>query len=919
MNLFELFVKVGVDDQASNKLKDLSGKLGNGLKTAAKVGTAAVSAAAAGITALTTAAVKNYAQYEQLVGGVDTLFKDASQKVQQYAAEAYKTAGMSANDYMENATAFSATLINALGGDTEKAAEYANRAMVSMSDNANKMGTSIDSIVQTYQSLSRGNMAMLDNLKLGYGGTKSELERLIKDAASYTDIQKQMGITVDKSSMSFDNIVNAIAVVQGKLGIAGATSAEAATTIEGSVNSMKAAWSNLVTGIANENADFEGLIDKFVESVGTVGDNIIPRVEQALLGVGKLVESLIPKIVNRVPQIIGNFVPKLLKSGANILKSVVNGIKTNAKTIISAAKDLVLNFINGMVEMLPNVIEAGTELLSGIIEAIPEVVYNIGKNIPKIVTAVVNGLAKGAGSIAKVIRGWFSPIAYEAELASSKLSSLASSFEPFLTAVEKAATKSADLSKSLSENGKTLGEIDDEIQETEDKITVILKKSFEKQDGLRKEDLNKIKKYQAELAKLQEEKLNIYQQQQLAELRKVQLSANDLAAEDAKEALARAKSALEASNAMVEEIYANRLTTIENAHKAQNTLNSAAYKKELSDAKAAHQKMRSENQKYYDNTVNLISGSSEKWVDTELGAWDTLGKKRQKFIKENEKIREVGNPFGWEWYGDLNEWVSEAIGLYDESVLAYSEALSEMDLEAANAFLSMQATAVSSGEVLDEETRKSVESILSAFGDLPEGMDAEGKKALISLTAGLESQIPELKNSSEMTTNEILGVLRKNLLGKNGSMEKIGKDAAAGLKKGILSEYQNIVNASVKVSNAVLSTMIKTFDIHSPSRVLRDKIGKQIVAGLALGITDYAYLAEDAADNLSRDVSDSFENMDIITTSSSSIGDFTSSNNKSDNSSNKTEFSLTIDDSNAMGLARALLPLLKIAEKEAYA
>ena len=167
MNLFELFVKVGVDDQASGKVSALSQKLGNGLKKVAKIGTAAVSMAAAGITALTTAAVKNYAEYEQLVGGVDTLFKNSSKKVQQYAAEAYKTAGMSANDYMANATAFSASLISSLGDDTEKAADYANRAMVSMSDNANKMGTNIDSIVQTYQSLARGNFAMLDNLKLG--------------------------------------------------------------------------------------------------------------------------------------------------------------------------------------------------------------------------------------------------------------------------------------------------------------------------------------------------------------------------------------------------------------------------------------------------------------------------------------------------------------------------------------------------------------------------------------------------------------------------------------------------------------------------------------------------------------------------------------------------------------------------------
>lgn len=157
MNLFELFVKIGVDDQASNKLSNLSNKLGGGLKTAAKIGTAAVGAAAAGITALTTAAVNNYAEYEQLVGGVDTLFKSSSQKVQEYAANAYKTAGMSANEYMSTVTSFSASLLQSLGGDTDKAAEYANQALTDMSDNANKMGTSMEMIQNAYQGFAKQN------------------------------------------------------------------------------------------------------------------------------------------------------------------------------------------------------------------------------------------------------------------------------------------------------------------------------------------------------------------------------------------------------------------------------------------------------------------------------------------------------------------------------------------------------------------------------------------------------------------------------------------------------------------------------------------------------------------------------------------------------------------------------------------
>ena len=361
MNLFELFVKIGVDDQASGKLKDLGGKLGNGLKTAAKIGTAAVTAAAAGITALTTAAVNNYAEYEQLVGGVETLFKNASKKVQQYASEAYRTSGMSANDYMANATAFSASLINSLGGDTEKAAEYANRAMVSMSDNANKMGTSIESIVQTYQSLSRGNFAMLDNLKLGYGGTKAELERLIKDAASYTDIQKEMGVTVDASSMSFDNIVNAIAVVQGKLGVAGATAAEAGTTIEGSVNSMKAAWANLITGIADKNADLEGLVGDFVTTI--VGDgtennlgvlgNIMPAVKAAMKGAAKVIAKAAPIIAKELPSLMNEILPDLTDATAELIVALAENIPSIISALVEAAYKVVDAIGEAFAERIP--------------------------------------------------------------------------------------------------------------------------------------------------------------------------------------------------------------------------------------------------------------------------------------------------------------------------------------------------------------------------------------------------------------------------------------------------------------------------------------------------------------------------------------------------------------------------------------
>ena len=229
-------------------------------------------------------------------------------------------------------------------------------------------------------------MAMLDNLKLGYGGTKAELERLIKDAASYTDIQKQMGVTVDESSMSFDNIVNAIAVVQGKLGIAGATAQEAATTIEGSVISMKGAWENLVVGIADDNANFSQLMTNFVDSVGTVAENILPRVQIALTGVGDLIDGLFPVIVEKIPAIFESVIPKLAESAVKIVESLMNGISQNQDALITTAFSVISTLATGILNLLPKIVAVGLELLVSLATGIAE---NIDTLIPTVVGVVL--------------------------------------------------------------------------------------------------------------------------------------------------------------------------------------------------------------------------------------------------------------------------------------------------------------------------------------------------------------------------------------------------------------------------------------------------------------------------------------------------------------------------------------------------
>lgn len=396
MNLFELFVKIGVDDQASGKISTLSSKLGTGLSAAAKVGVAAVGAAAAGITALTTAAVNNYAEYEQLVGGVETLFEGSAEKVQQYASDAFRTAGMSANDYMATVTSFSASLLQSLGDDTEKAADYADSAITDMADNANKMGTSIEMIQNAYSGFAKGNFTMLDNLKLGYGGTQAEMERLLEDAQAIS------GIEYDISS--FADITEAIHVMQEEMGIAGATALEAGITIEGSVNSMKGAWQNLLTGLADGNADIGELVDDLVTTIvgdgtesnlGVIG-NILPAVETALTGASTLVSELIPQIVQIIPSVITKNLPILAEAAISIVQSLVDGISNNQEMLMTTAFETITYLATSLISMFPQIVELGLGLMVSLANGIADNVDELLPAVLEAVTSIGNALIENA-------------------------------------------------------------------------------------------------------------------------------------------------------------------------------------------------------------------------------------------------------------------------------------------------------------------------------------------------------------------------------------------------------------------------------------------------------------------------------------------------------------------------------------------
>lgn len=423
----------------------------------------AIKEAASALVDLGKQSIMGFAEQEQLIGGVDTLFKESSAQVQQYANEAYKTAGLSANQYMETVTSFSASLLQSMGGDTQAAAEKANRAITDMSDNANKMGTDMTSIQDAYQGFAKQNYTMLDNLKLGYGGTKQEMERLLADAEKFS------GIKYDISS--YADIVDAIHVVQTEMGITGTTAKEAATTIQGSSAAMKSAWSNLLTGMSNENLDLDKLVQNVIDSVNTFADNLIPRLQIMLPrfaeGLNKLVtglipyvgpalELLLPSLVQGIGGLVSGIVqalpaaveaitavipmlveqltvllPQIISAGVEIIAALASGIGDNLPTLIPAVVDAIITITEGLLDHIDLLIIAAGQLIVGLAQGLIAAIPRLIGRLPEIIGAIVNGLLKGLVAIGEVglelVKGLFNGISNAAKWLYEKVKGWASS------------------------------------------------------------------------------------------------------------------------------------------------------------------------------------------------------------------------------------------------------------------------------------------------------------------------------------------------------------------------------------------------------------------------------------------------------------------------------------------------------------
>ena len=388
-------IEINGDSKGLEKeINSVSGKISNGFskigsiaKTALVGVTAAIGTASTALVGLGTASVNSYADLEQNVGGIETLFKGSADKVIKNAENAYKTAGMSANQYMETVTSFSASLLQSLGGDTEKAADVADMALTDMSDNANKMGTSMELIQNAYQGFAKQNYTMLDNLKLGYGGTQEEMKRLLSDA------EKLTGVKYDITNLS--DVYNAIHAIQENLGITGTTAKEASETISGSVSSMKAAFDNFLNG--------SGTIDQLVETGITSIQNIVNAVGELLPNLIQSVANATPQIVDAINQIFPQILnlimtnaPTILSSIGQILMALVQSLISYMPQIMTIAMQLIQSFITGIITMLPQIIQMGiqliVQLITGIAQMLPQLIPQTVNAIITIVTGLLDNI-----------------------------------------------------------------------------------------------------------------------------------------------------------------------------------------------------------------------------------------------------------------------------------------------------------------------------------------------------------------------------------------------------------------------------------------------------------------------------------------------------------------------------------------------
>ena len=857
-------IKIKGDDSPFQKVL---GKIGSAVNTAVKASAAAVGAASAGVAALGTACINAYADYEQLAGGVETLFKDSAETIHSYADNAYKTAGLSANEYMETVTSFSASLLQSLDGDTAKAAAAANLAITDMADNANKMGTAMESIQYAYQGFAKQNYTMLDNLKLGYGGTKEEMERLLADA------EKLSGVKYDLSS--YADVVEAIHVIQTEMGITGTTAEEASTTIQGSVASMKAAWANLMVGMADDTQNFDMLLSNFIESIGTVADNLLPRIGIVIEGMGKLVAGLAPEIASALPTLTNELLPNLVELGVQSISALVQGIQENGDSLAAGALSIVGTLAEGIAELLPMVADTAASLVVSLADGLTESLPNIIPIAIETISTLVENLTENANTIIEA------GIQIILALGEGLIAALPQLIETVPQIVINIANVINDNAPKLVDTALYL-------------ITRLA-------TGL----LAATPTILANIPKIIEAIVAVFMAFQWLNLGKQLIDgvangvkkAGKSMATAAKDAFSKFKSKITGSEVatelksigkyIIDGIVGgikNSLSKIANvAGKIKDTLLSKL--KGLFRIASPSKLMKEEVGAYIGEgiavgieesgqmAVDAAEDVADKIADTLTQKRDSLQSKLADYgdlfervkTEEGKELFQLGDLKDdikqLEKYGDALDKLKEK-GISD-SLMSEIAGMGVGDaLDYMNELLSMSDTKLDEYVSLFEQKQQLAQAAANKFY----GIGAEVSESMQAVSAeGVSEGIAEQQPLVAEQAKQLTETAKEEITGYQADFKAVGESLMEGVAKGVRDGQSGVVNAVAKALQAAVRAAKKEMDINSPSRVMA-KIGDDLAQGVGMGWSDRMDSVSDTisgslSDGFSRRMSDAYEKM----------------------------------------------------------
>ena len=857
-------IKIKGDDSPFQKVL---GKIGSAVNTAVKASAAAVGAASAGVAALGTACINAYADYEQLVGGVETLFKDSADTIQTYADNAYKTAGLSANEYMETVTSFSASLLQSLDGDTEKAAAAADLAITDMADNANKMGTAMESIQNAYQGFAKQNYTMLDNLKLGYGGTKEEMQRLLADA------EKLSGVKYDLSS--YADIVEAIHVIQTEMGITGTTAKEASTTIQGSVASMKAAWANLMVGMADDTQDFDLLLSNFIESIGTVADNLLPRIGVVIEGMGKLVAGLAPEIASALPTLTNELLPNLVELGVQSISALVQGIQENGDSLAAGALSIVGTLAEGIAELLPMVADTAASLAVSLADGLTESLPNIIPIAIETISTLVENLTENANTVIEA------GIQIILALGEGLIAALPQLIETVPQIV-------INIANVINDNAPKL---------VDTALYLITRLAVGLVQAIPTLVVNIPKIIEAIVAAFMAFQWLNLGKQLIDGVANGVKKAGESMATAAKNAFSKFKSKITGSEVatelksigkyIIDGIVGgikNSLSNIANvAGKIKDTLLSKL--KGLFRIASPSKLMKEEVGAYIGEgiavgieesgqmAVDAAEDVADKIADTLTQKRDSLQSKLADYGELFERVKtedgkelfQLGNLRDdikqLEKYGDALDKLKEK-GISD-SLMSEIAGMGVGDaLDYMNKLLSMSDTKLDEYVSLFEQKQQMAQAAASRFY----GIGAEVSESMQAVSAGGVSEgIAEQQPLVAEQAKQLTETAKEEIAGYQTDFKAVGESLMEGVAKGVRDGQSGVVNAVAKALQAAVRAAKKEMDINSPSRVMA-KIGDYMAQGVGVGWSDRMDSVSDTisgslSDGFSRRMSDAYEKM----------------------------------------------------------